>query len=206
MKSIHQRILDIAAPYLETRHNDLHVREALQLIWKLLEQVQADEDIVIPALILHDVGWKMVPEELHLRAFGPAEFDEGLRRVHEIEGARIARSILAEIGYDQTKIDEITRIIDGHDSRVEAISINDQLVKDCDKLTRFGGQWFDVDSERFNIPPKALAEWLEKQIPRWFFTDVAKHLAAEYLTRKRADIETGTRCPKNESPSETQPV
>ena len=189
MNSIHQRILDMAAPYLGTRRNDVHVREALQLVGRLLEEVDADEDIVIPAIILHDVGWIMVPEELQLTAFGPAARDRELRRVHEVEGARIARTILTEVAYAKDKLEEIVQIVDGHDSRVEAISLNDQVVKDCDKLTRFGGEWFDIDCERFGIPPVERIGWLERQISRWFFTDVARRLAAEQLDRKRADIE-----------------
>jgi hypothetical protein len=31
----------------------------------------ADESVVLPAVILHDVGWKMIPAQEQLTAFGP---------------------------------------------------------------------------------------------------------------------------------------
>ena len=50
---------------------------------------------MLPAVLLHDVGWKMFPEEKLAYAVGPnAKYPE-LQREHEIEGARIAREILA---------------------------------------------------------------------------------------------------------------
>ena len=62
-----------------------------------------------------------MPEELQLKAFGP-KTDKELNRVHETEGVKMAREILEKIGYDQGKMGEILAIIDGHDSRLEAIS------------------------------------------------------------------------------------
>ncbi len=188
MKAAHKDLLDLATPYLDTRKNDIHVDEVVRIAPELIEAVKADEDIVIPALILHDVGWKMVPENLHLRAFGPRGIDEDLRHLHELEGARLAGEILAKVGYDEKKVDEIVRIIEGHDSRTEAISLNDMVVKDCDKLTRFCNLGFNIDAERFNYPPVKYVVWLEKQIDGWFFTDMAKRLAREELAQRKIEI------------------
>src|SRR3546814_5085217 len=58
------------------------------------------------------------------------------RSAHEIAGARIAREILTDLDHPGEEIDEIAAIIDGHDSRAEAISIDDACVKDADKLWR----------------------------------------------------------------------
>src|SRR3990172_1355455 len=122
MQAIYEKLLELAAPYLDTRRNDIHVQEVIRLADWLLREVSAREEVVIPALILHDIGWKMVPEELQLKAFGPRPFDEELRRIHEVEGARLAAEILTTVGYDRAKVDEIVRTIEGHDSRTEALS------------------------------------------------------------------------------------
>ncbi len=157
---------------------------------QILKEVHADEDVVMPALILHDLGWKMVPEDVQLKAFGPREIDEGLRRVHEVEGARLAGQILAEVGYDEKKADEIVRIIDGHDSRTTAFSLNDMVVKDCDKLTRFCKAGFSIDCERFGIPPDEYADWLDQQIDKWFFTETAKRLASKEVQQRKSESES----------------
>jgi HD superfamily phosphohydrolase YqeK len=78
----------------------------------------ADEAIVLPAIILHDVGWKMVPEEKQLNAFGPKAKDKKTKRVHEKEGVRIAEEILTRLNYDEEKIREILSIIDSFPSMI----------------------------------------------------------------------------------------
>ncbi len=46
----------------------------------------ADEAIVLPAIILHDTGWKKMPKDKLARAVGPKpEFPE-LQREHELAG------------------------------------------------------------------------------------------------------------------------
>ena len=72
--------------------NKIHTEISTQFAYRLLEIEEAgDEDIVIPAILLHDVGWSQVPEELQLKAFGPKATLPEWNRVHEVEGVRIAR-------------------------------------------------------------------------------------------------------------------
>ncbi|MGF7119617.1 HD domain-containing protein [Rhodococcus sp. TAF43] len=146
------RIWRRAAPYLRVRDNDAHTLYAFGIARALLDQVPgARPEIVLPAILLHDVGWSTVPEELVLEAIAPRPRHPELVRVHEIEGAAIARSILGDLGTPDTDIDEIAAIIDGHDSRREATSPSDAVVKDADKLWRITphglatvGRWFGL--------------------------------------------------------------
>ena len=70
--SVYDEIYRKAAPYLDTRQNDIHVSLSCDFARRLLAHYpKADEKIVLPAIVLHDVGWKMVPEEKQLNAFGP---------------------------------------------------------------------------------------------------------------------------------------
>ena len=71
MKTIFQKIWQLAEPYLNTRKNNIHTKISTEFAYRLLEKEGGDQDIVIPAIILHDVGWKRVPENLQLKAFGP---------------------------------------------------------------------------------------------------------------------------------------
>ena len=181
-------ILALAQPYLDTRHNDVHVQTSCRFARRLLEQIDADEDLVIPAILLHDIGWKMIPEELQLTAFGPAAQNPELNRKHELESVRLAREILEQVEYDPDKTGEILVIIEGHDSRKVALSVNDQVVKDADKLWRFAPEGFYIDCRRFGIPAGEYAEWLDKQIEGWFFTTVGKALAREEIANRKAEL------------------
>lgn len=184
MNPLYQAIFRQARPYLLTRKNLLHTRIALKYGLKLLEKEGGDEEIVIPAILLHDVGWKAIPQSLHLKAFGPNASEPGLMKIHEREGAKIARAILEELDYPPEKTEEICRIIRGHDSRKRAFSLNDRIVRDADKLWRFSPKGVAIDSERFGIPKKAWIAYLKEKIEEWFFTASAKEMARGEIARQ----------------------
>jgi HD domain len=177
MEGIYGKLFRLAGPYLDTRENDLHTRIAYSFALKLLESEGGDEKIVIPAVLLHDVGWKAVPEELQLKAFGPGNYNLEINRIHEVEGAKIAGELLQQAGYDPALVNQIAEIILGHDSRQEAISHNDALVKDSDKLWRFSGEAIRIDPRRFRVDSVAHVVWLGRQIDGWFLTATGKNMA-----------------------------
>ena len=186
MKPIHRKLRELAVPYLDTRQNDIHTDIATEFAYQLLKMEGGDEDVVIPAIVLHDVGWKMVPEDKQLKAFGPHTIYPELRRVHEVEGAKIAETILRQAEYENELIPEIVEIIEGHDTRLEALSPNDKIVKDSDKLYRYTVHAFRINMKRFQYTADQLLEWLRSHFPTWFFTDSAKKLAAgELKARER---------------------
>ncbi len=173
----YEEIYNLAQPYLSTRDNEIHTQIAYRFACKLLQTEGGDEAVVLPAVILHDVGWKAVPEELQLKAFGPGFNDLEINRIHEVEGAAIAGTILEQAHYDRAKSKEIVEIVIGHDSRTYPLSLNDSLVKDSDKLWRFSEEALRVDPQRFGIAPEVHTEWLKHQIDKWFFTETAKQIA-----------------------------
>jgi HD superfamily phosphodiesterase len=183
MKAIYRKMWELAKPYLDTRENDTHTQISLEFAQQLLKTEGGDEDIVIPAIILHDVGWKKVPEELHLKAFGPKS-DPELTRIHEVEGEKIAREILEQLRYDQNKTHEILRIIEAHDTRKEAISLNDRLVKDADALYRVTREAFPVNIARFGETFDEEMDRVKSGSATWFVTPSAKNIAARELKNR----------------------
>lgn len=179
MHERYPRIYELARPLLATRENELHTRVAFSFGMKLLAAERGNEAVVLPAIVLHDVGWKFVPEALQLKAFGPRVIDKEINRIHEIEGARHAKDILQRVEYDPDLIEEIVEIIRGHDSRKEPLSLNDAIVKDADKLWRFSEEALVVDPKRFAITPAVYVEWLRHEIPRCFYTETARRIATE---------------------------
>lgn len=123
-----------AKPFLNVRNNDEHTIIAYGLARVLLGEIpEADESVVLPAILLHDVGWKRIPEHLLLDAIGrhPTRLD--LVRDHEVHSVEIAREILERhkpVGVD---IEAVLEIIDGHDTVKHAKNINDAVMKDADK-------------------------------------------------------------------------
>ncbi len=189
MATIYDIIHEKAKPYLNTRQNDIHVSVTYAMARRLLTYYpEADEEIVLPAILLHDVGWKAVPEEKQLDAFGPNAKDYESMRLHEVEGARIAGEVLKSLDYDEKKTKEIQSIIEGHDSRKEPLSLNDALVKDADKLWRYSPTGIGVDHVRFGNERQAHLDLLARFLEKWFFTPQAKALAREALDEARKSL------------------
>ncbi len=192
-RPVFKQIYQLVQPYLNTRYNDVHTEMSMQLAYQLLKAEGGRESIVIPAIILHDVGWQKVPAALHLKAFGPKSTSPEINRTHEQEGVKIARKILVKVNYDKEKIAEILKIIDGHDSRKESISLNDSLVKDADKLWRFTQTGFDIDNKRFEETVAEGLNRLRKYLPRWFFTHTANQIAQEELQQREREAGNDSR-------------
>lgn len=192
-RPVFKQIYQFARPYLKTRHNDVHTQISMQLAYQLLNAEGGREDIVIPAIILHDVGWQKVPAALHLKAFGPRATLPEINRTHEKEGLKIARKILTKINYDKEKVSEILKIIDGHDSRKYSISLNDRIVKDADKLWRYTQNGFEIDTKRFKETVTEGLNRLRKYLPGWFYTDTAFQIAKVELRQREREAGNDSR-------------
>lgn len=186
MKPIYQKIYEQAKPFLHTRKNLIHTKIALRYALKLLKSEKGDPKVVIPATLLHDVGWSAIPENLHLTAFGPNPSNPKLTKVHEREGAKIARLILEGLHYPPEKVKEICRIVLGHDTRKRSISQSDRIMKDSDKLFRYSRRGMAIDLHRFKVSRSKYLFFLERIIDQWFFTPTAREIAKkEILSRKK---------------------
>jgi HD superfamily phosphodiesterase len=184
-----EKIFQLAMPFLAVRDNEVHTRAAITFALRLLETEEGDRDIVIPAAILHDVGYSSLPEHLMSRAWGPRK-ETAITRIHEQEGARIAAAILEEVGYDAFKAAEILEIIDGHDTRPEALSANDRIVRDADKLTRYAKD-LESWSPTFCSTTEEAAARLERSVDNWFFLAVSKEIARQELKQRRLEARQG---------------
>ena len=112
---------DEAKPYLDVRNNDEHTLVAYGVAKALLAQLpEAEQDVVLPAILLHDVGWKRIPPDLLLAAIGRNPTRKDLVFEHERHSVVIARDILTRHGVG--RVEEILAIIDGHDTTQEARS------------------------------------------------------------------------------------
>jgi HD superfamily phosphodiesterase len=187
MKAIYQKIFERAKPFLRTRKNVIHTRIALRYALKLLKMAKADDEIVVPAILLHDVGWKAVPEDLQLTAFGPNRSNPQAARLHEVEGAKMARKILEGLHYPPEKAEEICQIIRGHDSRKTSVSRNDRIVKDADKLFRYSRKGMAIDVNRFRTRRRDYLGYLERHIEKWFFLPASRQLAKEEVAQRRRE-------------------
>ena len=179
-------ILRLAKPYLKVRDNETHTENAIEFALRLLGIHTAERAIIVPSLILHDVGWSEMTKEAISRTCR-RDAEKLLARPHEMESVKIAANILKDVRYEPAKTLEILEIINGHDTRTAALSINDEIVKDSDKLTRYARNfWFWTG--QIPMAPGELADALEHNIDQWFFLEASKKMARAELTQRRIEI------------------
>jgi HD superfamily phosphodiesterase len=177
IETAYRRIFEFAVPYLKTRLNLPHTYIVYQYANLLLYGEGGSREVVIPACILHDVGWSTIPEDQQIKAYGPNMTDPEAKRKHEVEGASIARRILSQVGWNGSLVQKIAAIIDGHDTTLEARSLEDAITKDSDKLFRLSACGVRIDCERFHVDPKEYWPFLLKRSRNWFLTPTGKELA-----------------------------
>lgn len=171
-----------AKPWLDVRSNDEHTLISYRLARALLRvHSGADERVVLTAILLHDTGWKMFPEEVLAQAVGPTPKYPELQRAHEIESARIARAELERLAIPAACADRAIEIIDGHDTRPLAHSLEDALMKDADKLWRFTAHGIATLCAWFGTPAKETVAMLESFVLPKLITTTGKTMAQALL-------------------------
>lgn len=177
---------------MRARKNDVHIPMAFDYAERLLEHhPEADRDVVLLAILLHDVGWAVVDQEAIYRdGFGPGMMGSAVRIAHEREGARIAHEILGELGWPAEVRDQVVSIIDGHDTRPYALSRNDELVKDADAMWRYSVAGVGIACDWLGMTPGQYADLSEAQLERWLFTDAGREMARGELARTRRILRT----------------
>lgn len=178
-----------AAPYLAVRDNDSHTLYAYGLARALLALLpDADPEVVLPAILLHDTGWSTVSDDLILEAIAPGGGRPDLVLKHEKEGARIATEVLSSLGRDSETIRRIVEIIDGHDSRLHALHIDDAIVKDADKLWRVTPHGIEIVCGWFGLSREESLRLTSLRVQDDLFTVPARAMARGFAAIGSIDV------------------
>ena len=121
------------------------------------------------------------------KGFGPNMMQSDVRFLHEREGVRMSREVLELTNWPEPVIAAVGDIIDGHDTRPHARSLNDRLVRDADKLWRFTVTGVAVASDWFRLTPRQYADRLEQQVAILETAD-GRQMAAQTLADTRAAL------------------
>lgn len=160
-------IFKAAEKYMRVRKNDVHIPLSYHYALRLLASYpDADADLVAASIILHDIGWYSIDEDdIFKKGFQSENFMQSdVRYLHESEGVRLSVEVLKGLGYDDTFIEKVGEIIDGHDTRKFAKSLEDKIVRDADKLWRFHVVGVSVAADWFKQTPTQYANRLETDI------------------------------------------
>jgi HD superfamily phosphodiesterase len=166
-KELEERLKIEALKYLKKGRKDLDVPHTLNSVeWmrKLIEKEGGDEKILVTAMYLHDTGYPVVNDLNKDRL----ERIKKLKKVHAVEGARIAEEILKRLGsYSAAEIKEIIFLVRHHDD-LNIKSRNHQLVFEADNLSK--------------IDVKALTPTLDESIYPLFIKHYKEYRAPLFKT------------------------
>lgn len=185
-KEIYQKIWDAALPYQDKRDDAGHAEIVTKFAEKLCVSEKMDDDIVVPAAILHDIGWSRLSDEERFIIFKKDATKEDMlyiRKRHQEEGVKLARKILNNANYPAELINHIIEIISQHDTRKGFLSKEDGIMRDADKLWRYSRAGLEADHRRRKEGFPAHLEKLKIKIeaPGFFFSEMARKIALEEL-------------------------
>jgi len=108
MKKIYSKIWKLAKPYYKRgRPMDIaHISWMMNEADKICQLEKVDDSILLPLVILHDVGYG-ISEKVY--------FQKNKKELHMKEGAKLAKEILEKVRYSPEKIQIICNLIRVHD-------------------------------------------------------------------------------------------
>lgn len=164
-----------------------HTRAVLANGKALLANEGGNPLVVIPTLILHDVGWGQVDFWDFISAPAEGKPDAESIQLHMRYGAQTANDILNDLGWDPELIRLIARIIAVHDIPEEI-----RAMDDLDATLAFEADWLDkyeparqqryLEAGNDLTALKELQEFLDSHKSEWFRTKTAKQLLARVGT------------------------
>lgn len=182
----HEAVWRLARPYLQVRDNDVHTLHAYALGRVLLQaEPTADAETVLVAILLHDTGWSQMPHDKIKQAIGPNALYPELQRGHELAGMAIARGVLGQLDWPADRLQRVVDIVDGHDTRKHALSLEDALMKDADKLWRFTPHGIGCIADWFDQTEPETVDLLESYVCPQLLRPETLRMAQAYLATAR---------------------
>ena len=183
------RLKEKARPYLQKGRPDDwdHTLRAIEFGRALLKEEKGDPEVVITALVLHDIGWSRVPFDDFVQA-PPEKKKETLSlREHMVQSAILAKEILGPFDFPKDKKELVLKIIAVHDLPEVIQNLPEPeavLVMEADRLDRFGEE--SLKRYRKMFSENYLREgrrFLLEGSKTWFRTPTARRLVQELLAK-----------------------
>ena len=190
-----REIWDDALSFQDSRPNDRgHAEVVAYFALKLLE-IGADRNVVLPAAILHDIGWSQVSVDFRKMFKDPYHPDFAkvnnpeMRRLHQKESVRLAIGILADCEWPKRYHAAILGIVGDHDTRDNFTSLEAHVMGDADRLWRFTA----IECENYGWKPQDFIAKRKADLaqPTYLLTEAGRRIAEIELKNTEAYFRHG---------------
>lgn len=159
MPSLESKLLKKMEEYFaEDTKRIWHARAVLGYAKEILEKEDGDQETVISAAILHDIGIKECEKK----------YGSAAGHLQEKEGPPIAIKILCDLNVSKKVISEVSQIIASHHSPGEVDTLNFKILWDADWLVNLKDEYDIKDRKK-----------LKDVIEKIFLTKTGKSKAEE---------------------------
>lgn len=173
----------------------VHARISLDYSLRLMTTLDGDIDIVIPAVLLHDIGNTAIDaDDLEKRTINPGtpsakkNYSTRLKQQHLDVGRQLSKKILKKFGYSELLIKAISEIVGDHENPSggppdDRHNLNKIIVSDADKLYRYSPSGVFHMCRLHDIAKEMMLRLNIEKISVWLITDAAKQIAMEELRK-----------------------
>jgi L-rhamnose mutarotase len=164
----------------------LHSKMVVRAMQDILRCENEDPGIMIPAAMLHDIGWSKVSDQIvNLKT-------DSEKKEAEISHIELAADLISEIlgclEYKQSEIEEITRVVQSHKSKAPGCDKRIKLIIDSDNLSDTYRESFYSDVKSYNTTPQKNFDFRSKNK---FFTSTAKEISKRNMAERLREINNG---------------
>lgn len=139
---------------------------------------KGNESLLIPAAILHDTGWSMVPKFLQLSEDKKDKIKA--LELHIEFALAIIRKILGQAGYEKEKIKKITEIVKSHKFK-NPKEINKRILIDADAVSDAFKKQFKSDMKSYKVSKESLYNFRKKNK---FYSKIAEEIFIKELNKR----------------------
>lgn len=181
MNKQYQKIWKLALPYLRAgvrKDFVLHTEGVVKAMEMIIKSGQGDDGLLMPAAILHDTGWSMVPKFLQLSK----DKKDNIKalRLHIKYAPKIINKVLCQIGYEKKIIKKIIDIVVAHKFK-NPKEINKRILIDADTMADAFKKQFESDMKSYNQTRERLYYYRKKNR---FYTEVAEEIFTKELNKR----------------------
>jgi len=194
MAAIYNKIWRLARKYNRRGqcYTEKHIEWLVRQSLRLAKQEKVDEQIFIPFILLHDVGYGVIETD--------SPFKDSSRKNHMRAGKQVAKKILDQVDYPSHLTDKICNYIAIHDNW----AFNDHqlyrrnkvlgLFNDLDFISMYSADGFSAMGKILAYEPKRLLDFLdnnEKLINRPFVSDNSQLVYKDSIKKLRMQASSG---------------